>query len=480
MPRASAFLWTVLVASVAHAQIKGPSTATAPYVLPVAPGVRTYSILTAGEYVNTKPTGGNYILCGIPDGMGAYKLANGHFRLLVNHELQPTSGVVRAHGSKGAFVSAWEISPFAADRFKVFQGADLIQSLNSVTGGAGPMGRFCSGDLAAPSAYYNALTGKGTTARIYMDHEETNAEGRAFGHIATGAAAGTSQFLARLGRFAGENQVAHPGTGDTTVVAGTDDTQPGQVYVYVGTKQTTGNDFDKAGLTNGVLYGVKVQGYATEDRTNGIPANTNFSMYAFGDVTSTTGATLESTGTANGVTAFNRPEDCAWDTIRPNRLYVVTTDRNNTGTQVGRSRLWALDFTDVNNPSLGGKITMILNGTEGMQMMDNLCVNKDGDILLQEDPGSIVAPRIWFYNNRTHAFFVLAQHDASRFVSGGANYITNNVECSGIIDASDFLGKGWYIYTTQVHQTTTTEMVEGGQLQALYYLPRGSTLGRRG
>jgi hypothetical protein len=43
----------------------------------------------------------------------------------------------------------------------------------------------------------------------------------------------------------------------------TDDTSPlGQLYVYVGDKQSTGNDITKAGLTNGKFYGIKVTGHA--------------------------------------------------------------------------------------------------------------------------------------------------------------------------------------------------------------------------
>jgi sterol desaturase/sphingolipid hydroxylase (fatty acid hydroxylase superfamily) len=37
-----------------------------------------------------------------------------------------------------------------------------------------------------------------------------------------------------------------------------DDSTPGQVYVYIGEKQDTGNEVEKAGLHGGSLYGVKV------------------------------------------------------------------------------------------------------------------------------------------------------------------------------------------------------------------------------
>jgi len=59
-----------------------------------------------------------------------------------------------------------------------------------------------------------------------------------------------------------ENLLANPHTGDKTVVAVTDDGQNGQVYFYYGDKQSTGSAIDKAGLTGGHLFGIKVADFA--------------------------------------------------------------------------------------------------------------------------------------------------------------------------------------------------------------------------
>ena len=45
-------------------------------------------------------------------------------------------------------------------------------------------------------------------------------------------------------------------SGAKTVVISTDDSTPGEVYVYVGEKQATGTTIEKAGLTGGELYGI--------------------------------------------------------------------------------------------------------------------------------------------------------------------------------------------------------------------------------
>jgi hypothetical protein len=86
----------------AHA-ITGPSSSASPYVLRDEPGVVTKAILTVGD------SAGGYRMTGVPDGLGAFDNGNGTFTVLMNHELQQTQGVARAHGAAGAFVSRWII-----------------------------------------------------------------------------------------------------------------------------------------------------------------------------------------------------------------------------------------------------------------------------------------------------------------------------------------------------------------------------------
>ena len=86
-------------AASAAAANTGPSTTTAPYILPVAPGVTTTSILTVGDAADN-----GYVMAGIPDGLGAYDNGDGTFTVLMNHELGSDKGVLRSHGAIGAFV----------------------------------------------------------------------------------------------------------------------------------------------------------------------------------------------------------------------------------------------------------------------------------------------------------------------------------------------------------------------------------------
>jgi hypothetical protein len=431
--------------------ITGPSSSQSPYVLRSQPGVVTRSILTVGDSV------GGYRMVGIPDGLGAFDNGDGTFTLLMNHELGATAGITRAHGAKGAFVSRWTIRK---DDLSVVEGSDLVTNLNVVSGSSA-INRLCSADLPAQSAFYNAASGKGYQGRLFMDGEEAGAEGRAFAH----ALDGTSWELPRLGKLSWENSVASPSTGDRTVVVGLDDSSPGQVYVYAGDKTTSGSAVDRAGLTNGTVYGIKVAGFATEP-TAGIPAGTPFTLASLGNRAASTGAALQADSVAAGVTEFNRPEDGAWDTQDPTVFYFVTT-----ASFTGNSRLWKLDFVDPSDPSKGGTITALLEGDEGQKMMDNLTVDDRGQLLVQEDVGNNPhIGKVWLYDPKSDSLTEIAHHDEARFLEGASGFLTQDEESSGIIPAP-FLGEGWYLLDVQAHYALGGELVEGGQLLAIHIPP---------
>jgi uncharacterized protein DUF839 len=449
--------------------ISGPSSSESPYVLRSEPGVVTRSILTVGDSVNAKPDGTPYRMVGLPDGLGAFDNGNGTFTVLMNHEVRETSGAVRAHGARGAFVSRWTIEKGS---LRALAGEDLIKRVatwNTATGSYNApapgvvIGRLCSADLAAPGAFYNPETGNGYDGRLLLNGEETGTEGRAFAH----ALDGTSYQLPHLGRFSWENAVAHPGTGDATVVVGTDDTGPGQVYVYVGQKRSTGNPVERAGLVGGTLYALKVVGFPTEPADAGIPSGTPFELVAIGDASTMTGAQIEAASVAGGATGFQRPEDGSWDPWNVGDFYFVTTASFD-----GRSRLWRLNFVDPANPAGGGRIDMLLDGTEGQRMMDNITVSDRGSVLMQEDPGNqAYLARIWRYSVRNDRLDEVARHDPRRFLAGGQEFLTQDEESSGIIPVDDILGEGWFLLDVQAHYGIPGELVEGGQLLALHVPP---------
>jgi hypothetical protein len=479
------------VVAPAFAQVKGPSTTQDPYVIPTAPGVVTVSLISNGpvtaigqvkdETYNLLggPAGSTYRMAGIPDGLGAYDNGNGTFTVLMNHEIA-SGGAVREHGSNGAFVSQWVLNK-NVNNLAVFGGRDLSNNVAAVPGGAGPFSRFCSADLPAPTAFYNPATNLGTPERIFMNGEETGAEGRAFAHI---IGSRTTQYLPALGKFSWENSVANPFAQNRTIVAGTDDaTTDGQVYFYVGNKQATGSAVERAGLTNGNLFGIKLTGalagLSQETRGGGLSSNapgvvtsSSFVLQDLGNVAAKSGATLNTESNTAGVMRFLRPEDGAWNPANPSQFFFVTTDT--VTASGGRSRLYRASFNDITNPAAGGTIDMLLSGTEGQEMLDNMTIvqGKDGKtrVLLQEDVGNNARlGKIWMYTVEDNTMLEVAAHDPKFFQTGGANFLTQDEESSGIIPAFDILGDGWFLMDVQAHYGLPDNgLVEGGQLLAVY------------
>lgn len=476
--------------------LSGFATAAPSYVLPSASGVEVRPLLTVGDEVLRTGGGAAYRMVGIPDGMGAFDNNDGTFTLLMDHELGAAAGNVRAHGSAGAFVSRWVVDKATLG---ILSGSDLIRSVqlfNTTTqmyvSGTTAFGRLCSADLAAPTAYFNAATGLGTAERIFMNGEEIGAEGRGFGTVVS---SGIAYELPWLGKFSWENSVASPFAQNKTIVVGLDDSTPGQVYIYIGNKISSGNPVERAGLTNGNLFGIKVNGLPVESRDTPPAPGTRFSLFDLGNVSSMTGAQLDTTSRTNGVTDFLRPEDGAWDPQNPNDFYFVTTDRydqvkDGVGTQVGRTRLYRLRFDDITRPELGGTIEAVLDGTEAGNMYDNMTIDTQGRIYIQEDVGNQAhSSKIWRYDLATDRLVEVARHNEALFGNltlPAVSPYNQDEESSGIIDVSHILGPGKFIINVQAHyaiNVTTSrgfsdpnELVEGGQLLLLDLLAPEASL----
>jgi len=487
---------------------KAISSSLDPYIIPIESGVQVASILTVGDAVGT------YRMAGIPDGLGAYDNGDNTFTVLMAHELGNTSGIARAHGGIGAFVSEWVIDKTT---LQVKSGSDLMKKVYAQVNGtwteqtAVAFQRFCSADLPAAGAFYNSATGNGSSVKMFMTGEEsangTVTMGRGVAIVASGADKGKTYILPHFGGFTTfgvgwENLLAHPNSGDKTIVMGNSDSGSNGVYMYVGTKNKTGaTEVDKAGLTNGTLYRavINVAGVAANETTAadaGLGLVNKVTTFSFVPNVPTTGV---------AGTSFLRPEDGAWDTVNKNRYYFVTTNtvdaaKDNTGgkintsitntAQVGRTRLWSMTFTDLTKPELGGILEMVLDGTEtitvagrihGPQMLDNMTVASDGTIILQEDVGgNNHNGKIWKFNPVTKALTLLAQHDEKLFgdyYTGVVGTETNDEESSGIIEITSILGrtdgKRYFLLVDQNHKAATgtnaAELVEGGQLLLLSF-----------
>jgi secreted PhoX family phosphatase len=338
-----------------------------------------------------------------------------------------------------------------------------------------------------------------------MNGEEIGAEGRGIGFVVTGPGAGNAYDLPATGKFSWENSVASPFAQTKTIVAGLDDSAPGQVYFYVGTKTNTGNDVERAGLTNGSLFGVKLNGVGAGLAGEGTATTGgNFTMFNFGDVTNTTGAALQTNSVANAVTEFGRPEDGHWDPNNPNDFYFVTTGQtSNASRNAAPTRLWRLRFTDISQPELGGSAEVLLDASAinsgasntsasfPIQSLDNMVVTADGTVLIQEDPGNNSRlARTWEYDIATDALTEVLTANPSYFLTGGPNFLTQDEESSGIIDISEIMGidtansdERYYLASYQIHSLTgvptgiQAEVVEDGQFYAIRVIPEPASVG---
>jgi hypothetical protein len=326
-----------------------------------------------------------------------------------------------------------------------------------------------------------------------MHGEEGGATGYQLGTVASGPDAGKSYILGRFnlstngsglsGVGGWENALANPFPQDKTVVIATSDGGTGimtnALAVYAGTKQRTGSEVDKAGLTNGTLKFVNVTGNPVEivdttTRATGITSGARFTL----------------NGTSS--TTFSRPEDGAWNPLNPNQFYFVTTDRldqvsDGVGPQIGQTRLWRLTFDSIKNPDLGGRIDLLIDGRtvdgQKVNMFDNITVNHEtGQLVIVEDVGNAAHNgKVWRYNPFTDHLVQIAHHDRARFgdVTAPATPPFNqDEETSGVIDVSSILGPGSYLLVDQAHYainattpngfTNPNELVEGGQLLLMH------------
>jgi len=333
-------------------------------------------------------------------------------------------------------------------------------------------------------------------------HGEEAGAGRSVASVVTGPDAGKSYVLGKMNlntngsginaNGSWENELASPFPQDKTIVMLNSDggsvIMGNAVAVYVGTKQSSGSEADKAGLTNGTLKFVTVPGNPTEI-ANATTRDTN--------ITNGMRFTLSPTSS----TVFSRPEDGAWNPLNPRQYFFVTTDQLDTvsdglGNAIGVTRLWRLTFDDITNPDLGGTIDALIGGqvVDGIKvnMFDNITVQRtSGHIVLQEDVGGAAHNgKMWEFDPATFngttnsgSLKMIAKHDPARF-GDRANGVTtaatlpfnNDEETSGVIDITSIMAgsslnignpkEAWYISSDQAHYTNgiTTDQVEGGQL----------------
>jgi len=477
----------------------GASTANADsgfsYMEPVGAGVSLKVLATSGDKV------GGYTFFGLPDGMGV--LADGaNATLLVNHEISSTDAVgavaKRANGAANAstvsalnFDTTTQTVNTATELLKNISwynyttgqysttpgapaGAAARDSFNTANHSVG-LNRFCSSSTSQPGmlSYTEKLAdGKtityGYTGPAYWTGEEGSDESRGF--VADNK--GNLVQLPRLGLSARETEVVVPTGNKVTAVVTNEDgaATSSQVWMYVGEKTTSGSWVDKAGLTNGNLFVMNVTGYNDDNLIRTGAGKGKALPVTWAPVNWNQNGVAQNIQAQSAGTVMARVEDGAFDPKNPSDYYFVTTesDRDPKATTQnpalpGVSRdggaLWKLHYNDIKNPLAGGTLTMLLDGSEApyLSKPDNIEVDSKGNILIQEDPGGNNAvARMLAYRISDGKIATVAKFKDIYVKPGSAQFMTNDEETSGVVEATSFVAKAgdsksYYFLNAQMH-----------------------------
>lgn len=518
---------TAVTVGILAASVPAQAATTEPTYLVSANSAASLSVLaTSGN------TYGSWMLPGTPDGMGAY-VQGGKVQILVNHELSVTttsmlSTIKRAGGNAyGSTITRLTVDPVTGETISAQEHLKSTLFYNYQTGkystkastAGAPSGaviddptyvgqvyhgqylnRFCSAGFAKAGllTYKSGKTTFGYSGSVFITGEETGNEGRAF---ATNTAGQLVQ-LPRLGLASWESFMFADTRAKSTVVIGGEDGSAikSQLWLYVGTKTTKGAWYEKAGLTNGKNYVLNVENAATDTIFRATYGKTSSANVSFSEVDWDANGQWQN-GVANRVgTGFTRIEDGAFDPNNRNVYYFVTTESNkdaaatmpNPATPtVSRDggALWRLTFVNVAKPELGGKLEMLLDGSEApyLSKPDNIEVDASGNVLIQEDPGNNAhRARLVAYNIATKQIATVAQFAEQYFGSASSSaFITLDEESSGVTEVTSLFKKNssdtnkYYILDAQVHSTiakarpdltsadSIAAAIEGGQVYLL-------------
>jgi len=461
------------------------------YMAPVAKGVTLDVIATAGDSL-----AGDYLLGGVPDGTGVLKSGN-KLKIITNHEWSNTNAYAVARssanfGTNGSYISEMQYDLSAK---KVVAGKDFMQKMNWFNYSTGKWGsqpvapagaaatdsfgspahtsalnRFCSSTLAPAGVFYDKKTGAGYKGAVYLTGEEGSDESRGFAVNETGEAIQ----IPRFGLAAWETFVPAQTNSKTTAIFGNEDgaATDSQLWMYVGSKQSSGTWYEKAGLTNGKNY-VLATDVANDNEFRSKYGKTGSAPISFKEIDwNQNGAAQNVAARASGM-ELSRVEDGHFDPKNPNDYYFVTTESNKdakatapnpatpTVTRDGGA-LWRLRLTDVKDPLKGGTLTMLLDGSEDIYLSkpDNIVVDDKGNILIQEDPGNNAhVSRVVSYRISDGKLATIAQFKSEYFDSTSTTFITQDEESSGIIDVTEFYKSSksdtakYYMLVAQVHAT---------------------------
>jgi hypothetical protein len=464
-------LVAIALVGVAGASHGGPGVKTTkqPFLVGTASGVVVDPILSVGDVVpntgdNEKPP---YQMSGIPDGLGAYDNKSkgrwGWFRndrdtftVLMNHELG------RSFPNNPPGVDA-RISRLEIDRKtrSVHEAEYLFTGLEGYE-------RFCSSTLKIVGGKPFYFTGE-EAVPIAGQPPGPAHDGSS---IAMDPETGMYRETPHFGHFQHENVVPLRLSNKWVFLSSEDDFRPqppnfSYLYAYIA------RDFNKAIRgTDGSLYVFKADNSATNQNSaavKGVPIPGRFVRIPQSENMNST--QLKGAATLRNAFRFDRLEDVAvrggTQDSNSRVTYVAETGKP---PSTARGRVYEFVF-DRHDPTRA-TLKMILNGDapdgddiynpDNMDASDKvLMIQEDRESAFRDEPFSGGYGRVMEYRFSDGRLRSVARVNTPPGMPPLAENCTacrrGTWESSGIIDASDVLGKDWWLLDVQAHNSTAPQ-----------------------
>ena len=415
-----AFVWGM--ATVGAQAAGGFITSKPPQLVATAPGVEIKPLLSAGDVV------GNYQTTGVMDGLGMYRSSKTTVEVVMNHELE------------GADPTWARVSQLTLDN-----GGGVVSGKYLIDGTEG-FEDFCSSTLAVIGGVPYYFTGEETL---------TTGKGRA---LAINVSTGQRTVMPWFGHFEHENVVPMTALmGGGFMVMQTEDEEAGLSQIYAYTASSVGDALAGRGQLS---VWVPEGSFDGDPSPNGIGKGQTMSgrFVPIAQSDNVDYASLEARAQALKAFDFVRPEDGTEAPGQTGAFYFSDTGTKNSEDYDGRIYKLQVNTKDRTKATLS---VVLDSATDDLRNPDNLG-SSTKCLVIQEDRNSDNRKanppghnnlggysRVGFYNFSTKSLNWVARvntpdRDAQQYGQGAW-------ESSGVIDASKFFGRDWWLLDVEAH-----------------------------
>jgi hypothetical protein len=441
-----------------------PHPATS-FVTVSAAGGMAVPLINSGDELN------GVTFPGIPDGIGIMPVGNGKSQIDL---------FVTFEQSHVPFNGNADYEDSSVQRVRLDLKTQSVVDLKEMLPASAGFIRFCSATMVGPDEGFSDYT--------FLANEESNdvlvvPGGAPYGADANispyrqagysvwlDAKTGAYKTIPGLGRMNHENTVVVPGGWNSVVAVTGDDTftaPSSQLYLYQasspgafkqdrgslfafqvnsknGTPVTATNPQNGANDYLDISLGDTMTGtfisvpddYARGTHSGGVNPQTD----------------LEAWSNANNVFQFIRIEDLTYDPANPRTVYFTdtgstvqpnaTTGRMSSGGTGQNGRVFKV-VLNADDPTIVDSFSVLADGNQAasnFRRPDNIGISTAGIMVQEDDSANPTLNDIWW-------------HPWSGGWSRVATVTQASAETSGIVDASEWLGDGWWVFDVQSHST---------------------------